>query len=119
MGIKKAIKKVVEAVQKDTRNRKQRRADAAWERHRPMRERKYAAKVAHEEQKKVIAARVKRKQDLAHARAIIRKEAAKPGSQEPINLKAAKKLVAKAEAARASRPPFISKRSIKRGLVNA
>jgi hypothetical protein len=56
---------------------------------------------AWETQKKRIAKRVQKKQEAAHARAVIRKEVAKPKSQTRKDIRNAKAIVKKVEKKRA------------------
>ena len=57
--------------------------------------------VAWEKQKERKAKRVQKQQDTAHAKAILRKEVAKPKSQTKADVKKAKALVKKVEQKRA------------------
>lgn len=66
-----------------------------------------------ETRKQQIADRVKRKQDAAHARAIIRKETAKPKSRTKKEVRAAQELLKKIEKKKSKNLKFISKKSKK------
>lgn len=68
---------------------------------------------AWETRKQAIADRVKRKQDAAHARAIIRKETAKPKSRTKKEVKAAEELLKKIEKKKSKNLKFIDKISKK------
>lgn len=66
-----------------------------------------------ETRKQAIADRVKRKQDAAHARAIIRKETAKPKSRTKKEVRAAEELLKKIEKKKAKNQKFIIKKQKK------
>lgn len=62
-------------------------------------------------QKKAIAQRVETQQGKAHARAVIRKENAKPKSQTKKELKEAKKIVKKIEAKKSRHLKYLTKKN--------
>lgn len=94
---------------KSTQNRKGRRMDASWDRQEPSRLRAQKAEDQKDKVKFERAESHRKRQEKSHAKAVIRKENAKPKSQSKKELKAALKIVKEMEAKKSKRLKFLTK----------